>query len=243
MNARSPWPQGGPFKRNIPNALTILSLCSGLTSLRMTLTDRVEPAIYFILIAIVLDGLDGRAARHLNAESHFGAELDSLADFLCFGIAPGMLVYTFMFHGTDMSGLGWVACMLLVVCCMLRLARFNVSGAELADSGQPVFTGVPAPAIAFLALMPIYLLQCGFTATQFFHYIFVFYLAGVSYLAVSRIPTFSPKMVSIQTAGSRVIAVLGLVALLLMMSVTWYAFVLLAAVYLLSIPFLARHFR
>jgi CDP-diacylglycerol---serine O-phosphatidyltransferase len=233
----------GYLTRNIPNAVTVLSLCSGLTSLRMTLMDRLEPAIYLILIAIVLDGLDGRVARFLNAESRFGAELDSFSDFLCFGIAPGLLLYRFMFDGTDQMGIGWAVVLFLVVCCMLRLARFNVASSEPENSGSSAFVGVPAPALAFLSLLPIYLKQSGFTPTDFFQDIFLVYLVGVGLLAISTIPTYSPKMFKMKSANARVVSFIGAVFLVLILSFSWYSFALLALLYLFSIPLLAFRYR
>ena len=239
-------PSGAPngrLKRNIPNSVTVLSLCSGLTSLRMTLTDQLEPAIYLILIAVVLDGLDGRMARFLNAESKFGAELDSLADFLCFGIAPGLLLYRFIFDGTAMAGVGWAAVLFLVVCCMLRLARFNVSTPETSGEGKPVFVGVPAPAVAFLALMPIYLLQSGLEPGPFFQVFFTLYLVGIGLLAISRIPTFSPKMLRLRRKHMRLMPFAFAAAVVLVLSFYWYAFTFIAIIYLISLPLLATRYK
>ncbi|MEX2009644.1 MAG: CDP-diacylglycerol--serine O-phosphatidyltransferase, partial [Dongiaceae bacterium] len=144
------------FNRLIPNILTVLALCAGLTSIRFAFQERWEMAVFAIVIAGVLDGLDGRIARLLDGSSKFGAELDSLSDFLAFGVAPALLLYYFTMK--SVVGIGWALALLFAVCCALRLARFNtkVDNADLPAWTGRFFTGVPAPAGAGLALLPVF---------------------------------------------------------------------------------------
>jgi CDP-diacylglycerol---serine O-phosphatidyltransferase len=147
---------GPSFNRMVPNLLTMLGLCSGLTSMRFALEGRFGAAAVAIVVAAVIDGLDGRIARLLKATSRFGAEFDSLTDFLCFGVAPGFVLYLWTLRGA--GGYGFVPCLMFAVCMALRLARFNAS----IDAGpKPAyqynfFTGVPAPAGAGMALFPLF---------------------------------------------------------------------------------------
>jgi CDP-diacylglycerol--serine O-phosphatidyltransferase len=172
--------------------VTLLALCAGLTAVRMTLEQRYELAIYAILAAAILDGLDGRIARWLRSSSRFGAELDSLSDFISFGVAPAILLYGWVLH--EARSVGWVAALIFASAGALRLARFNVA----ADVAKPAwqsnfFTGVPAPAGAILSLLPLYVSFSGFslpfTAAPFA----IVYTVVVALLMVSRIPTFSGK--------------------------------------------------
>ncbi|MDB5415014.1 MAG: CDP-diacylglycerol--serine O-phosphatidyltransferase [Rubritepida sp.] len=154
--------RGPSFNRLIPNLLTMIGLCSGLVAIRFALEDRFPQAAALIVVAAVIDGLDGRIARLLKGTSRFGAEFDSLSDFLCFGVAPGLILYLWTLHGA--GPMGFIPCIMFAVCSALRLARFNA--ASIAEPGAvPVskpayaynfFTGVPAPAGAGLALLPLF---------------------------------------------------------------------------------------
>ena len=163
---RRPRYTGPSFNRLVPNILTMLGLCCGLTAIRCALDGRWEKAAALIVVAAAIDGLDGRLARLLKATSRFGAEFDSLSDFLCFGVAPALILFMWSLH--DARGWGFAPCLLFAVCSALRLARFNASIVEapaLALTGPPpkpayaqnFFTGVPAPAGAGLALFPMFL--------------------------------------------------------------------------------------
>jgi CDP-diacylglycerol--serine O-phosphatidyltransferase len=181
-----------PLSKFIPNALTVLALCTGATAIRFALSGHWQAAVVAIVIAAVLDTLDGRIARLLGIESKFGAQLDSLADLVSFGIAPSVLVYMWtLYQG---GGAGWTIALVFAVCCAIRLARFNSEADH--DDDHPVpnhFTGVPAPAAACLILLPM---MFGFqTHAAFFHNPFFngAWIAGVSLLMVSRIPTLSLK--------------------------------------------------
>lgn len=233
----------GRLKRNLPNAITVLSLCSGLTAIRMMLTDRVELAVALILLAIVLDGLDGKVARYLNVASSFGAELDSLADFLCFGIAPGLLLYRHLFENTPLSGLGWMVVLCLIISCMLRLARFNVASAAEADDEDKgrAFVGVPAPALAFLSLLPIYLHQGGLDLVQTHPVLAVPYLLLVAWLAISRIPTISLKSVPLQLLMRKKVILALALAMAVALSFPWLFLVAMSLFYLMTVAFAVLH--
>src|ERR1700724_936627 len=148
-----------PVRMLVPNFITLLAICAGLTAIRLSTEGRMELAVAAIVFAAILDGIDGRVARMIKGQSKFGAELDSLADFVNFGVAPGLILY---FWGLrDLKSAGWIAAMVFAICAGLRLARFNVS---LDDPNRPAsnfFVGVPAPAGAITVLLPIYLYFLG----------------------------------------------------------------------------------
>ena len=141
----------------LPNLITLLALCAGLTAIRMAVENNIQLALAAIVFAALLDGIDGRIARMLKGTSRFGAELDSLADFVNFGVAPALILYFWGLH--ELKSAGWIAALVLAICAGLRLARFNVM---IDEPNQPVwaanfFTGIPAPAGAITVLLPIYL--------------------------------------------------------------------------------------
>src|SRR6201987_4005294 len=150
-----------PIRTLVPNVITLLALCAGLTSVRLAIEDHLDLALAAIVFAAVLDGVDGRVALLIKGTSRFGAELDSLADFVNFGVAPGLILY---FWGLrDLSNVGWIASMIFAISAGLRLARFN---ATMDDPNKPAFaanffTGVPAPAGAITVLLPMYLVLVG----------------------------------------------------------------------------------
>jgi CDP-diacylglycerol--serine O-phosphatidyltransferase len=187
-----------PIAALIPNITTVLGLCFGLTSVRMALMDRYDYALIAILIAALLDAMDGRLARMLNTTSRFGAELDSFSDLICFGVSPALVMYFKTVKQLD--GLGWVLVLFCSVCMALRLARFNVKDIEGTSPvwSKSFFTGVPAPAAAYLVLSPLYL------HTQFQNEFFLnpFFCATIMFmvgcLMVSSLPTFALKNMQIK---------------------------------------------
>lgn len=200
-----------PLVQLIPNLVTLLGLCAGLTAIRYTLTGDFEIAAALIVLAAVMDGLDGLLARKLNAASPFGAELDSLSDFVCFGVAPGVLVYHFALH--EMAAFGWVMVLVYVLAACLRLARFNVSRNAPSPGGRAHFVGVPAPAGAMLVLFPVYLAQAEWIDLRDWPVVVALYSALVGWLMISRLPTPSTK--GIQVPRNR--------AMLLLLALTVYA--------------------
>lgn len=185
-------PERRSVNRMVPNILTLLALCAGMTAIRFALNENFQGAVYAIIVAGVLDGLDGRVARLLKATSHFGAELDSLSDFVSFGVAPAAVMY--LWTMSALHSVGWAIVLFYAVCCALRLARFNT---QLSAEPTPVtagfFTGVPAPGGAGLVLMPLYAsFEWGDWVTRS-PYIGAVWVTGIALLMVSRIPTLSLK--------------------------------------------------
>ena len=227
-----------PVGKLFPNLITVMSLCIGLTSIRLTFTHRWEMAVVCIIIAGFLDGIDGRLARLLHADSSFGAQLDSLADSLNFGVAPAMLLYFWILE--DVKIFGWAAVMLFVTCMVLRLARFNVSVTRTELPWKKnFFYGIPAPASAGLAIVPVIL---SFKEIEFVERLLsgtnvAIYLFCLSMLTVSTVPTFSLKNTRIKS--NYVIIVLAFFGFLVIAAITkpWITMPILAFLYLLSIPF------
>ncbi|SFT06763.1 CDP-diacylglycerol---serine O-phosphatidyltransferase [Sulfitobacter marinus] len=179
----------------LPNMLTIAAICAGISAIRFAAEDKFALAVFLITLASILDGMDGRAARYLGSDSKIGAELDSLADFVNFGVAPPLVVY---FWGLqDFYRAGWLAVLVFAVCCVMRLARFNVDSrtkTPLDDGGY--FTGVPSPAGAMLVMLPIYL-PCAFgPGAAMPDLLACLYIVFVGWVMISRIPTWSFKSVS-----------------------------------------------
>jgi CDP-diacylglycerol--serine O-phosphatidyltransferase len=225
-----------PLLHMVPNLFTILSLCAGLTGLRYGLDGRYDLAVALIVAAAVLDGLDGRAARLLKIQSKLGAELDSLADFFNFGVAPAILVYLWALQ--PVRGFGWAIPLLFAVCCALRLARFNT---EADDPQRPrwtqhFFTGVPAPAAAGLALTPMI---AWFAFGQELWQSWAMNAATstiVAILMVSRVPTLSLKRLRLRPDQIvPTLAVAGL-AMALLVTEPWLTLSILALLYVASIP-------
>ena len=184
-----------PLVQLLPNIVTLLGLCAGLTSMRYAVAGSFEAAAGLLVLAALIDGIDGLLARKLNAASHFGAELDSLSDFVCFGVAPGVFVYIFVLQ--DWPGLGWLLVLVYVLCACLRLARFNVNRNAPPPPGRAHFVGVPAPAGAMLALLPIYLTLAGWLDLREIPVASGIYVGAVGLLMISRLPTPSLKSVRI----------------------------------------------
>jgi CDP-diacylglycerol--serine O-phosphatidyltransferase len=234
----------------VPNLLTLLGLCAGLTSMRFALEGRFGSAAVAITVAGAIDGLDGRLARMLKATSRFGAEFDSLADFLCFGVAPAFTLYIWSLQ--RLGGFGYTPCLMFAVCMALRLARFN---AELDGAPKPAyaysfFTGVPAPAGAGLALFPLFLgleaQSLGWpwllSVTQYPLFCAVV-LAGTALLLVSTLPIWSFK--NFKVPAEYVLPLLlgtGIYAALLVAD-PWAALAAAGLLYLGMLPFSVRSFR
>ena len=237
---RPPRLPGLSINKLIPNILTMLALCAGLTAIRFGLHGKWEAGVMSILLAAVLDGLDGRVARMLHGTSKFGAELDSLSDFVSFGVAPAMLLYLWTMQSA--GSLGWALVLLFSVCCALRLARFNtmIGEPDLPSYAYNFFTGVPAPAAAGLVLLPMissFQTEGSFFANPAVNAVF---LVGVSFLMVSKIPTFSGKRFRVPHAY--VLPVLLLVGILTAFMVTtpWTTISIVGVLYLGSIPVSVR---
>ncbi len=230
------------LNRLIPNILTLLAMCAGMTAIRLALADKYQSAAAAIIIAVVLDGLDGRIARLLKSTSPFGAQLDSLSDFVSFGVAPAVLLY--LWTMARLSSLGWALVLLFGVCCALRLARFNTQlGAELPPYAYNFFTGVPAPAGAGLVMIPMFAsFEFGFAFCRS-PYLNGLVLAGVAALMVSRVPTFSFKR--FRVPGEWVLPMLLVIGALAAFLTTepWGTLLLIGALYVGSIPLSIYSYR
>jgi CDP-diacylglycerol--serine O-phosphatidyltransferase len=223
----------------VPNLITLLALCAGLTAIRLAAEGTFEWAIYAIVFAAVLDGIDGRVARLLKGTSRFGAELDSLADFVNFGVAPGVTLYFWSLH--EMHAAGWIAAMVFAIAAGLRLARFNVM---IDDPNRPAwaanfFVGMPAPAGAFTVLLPVYLHFLGLPAPAFAVPLTVAYTLAIAFLMVSRLPVFSGKKVGKRVPPDVLLPVfVGVVlAIALLIAYPWPVLTIGAILYLASLPF------
>ncbi|PVB63364.1 phosphatidylcholine/phosphatidylserine synthase [Labrenzia sp. 011] len=235
-----------PLRLIVPNLVTLLALCSGLTAVRMAYEGVWDFAVGAILLAAVLDGVDGRVARYMKGTSRFGAELDSLADFVNFGVTPALMLYLWILK--EAGSIGWIAALIFAISAALRLARFNVA---LDDPQKPAwthrfFTGVPAPAGALTVLLPLYLDFLGLFPHWFADEAFVAaYTILIAFLLISRLPTFSGKSFGTRVRRDYVLP-LFVVAVLIVALVVSYPFRMLAGgsvLYLLSIPFSWREHR
>jgi CDP-diacylglycerol--serine O-phosphatidyltransferase len=230
------------LNRMIPNILTLLALCAGMTAMRFALSDKFESATAAVIVAAILDGVDGRIARLLKGTSPFGAQLDSLSDFVSFGAAPAVLLYIWTMK--ELPSLGWPIVLLFAVCSAMRLARFNTQiGADLPPYAYSFFTGVPAPAAAMLVMIPMFF--AFETGAEFFRSPFLngIVVAGVAALMVSRVPTFSFKRfrLPLKWWPSALLAIVGLFAFL--STEPWATLLVLEGLYLASIPLSIRSYR
>ena len=233
-----------PLRLVVPNFFTVLSLCAGLTAIRMAIEQRWEMAIALVVVAALLDGVDGRLARALKAQSKFGAELDSLADFVNFGVAPAVLVFTWGL-GSLPRGFGWIVALVFALAMGLRLARFN----SMIDVERPkwqsnYFTGMPAPAGAITVLLPLYLDGLGLDVRTW-PWIIAVYMLVMAALLVSTIPTFSGKLLGERISGDYVLPVFVAAAALVALLVTYpYGTLAVATIaYLAAIPISYRRFE
>ncbi|NYS24302.1 CDP-diacylglycerol--serine O-phosphatidyltransferase [Rhodobacteraceae bacterium 2376] len=237
-------PERRPLSRNLslvrlmPNLVTILGLCAGLSAIRFTLDARFEVAAALIIFAALLDAVDGLVARRLNAASDFGAELDSLADFVNFGVAPGVLVFGYALQA-DFAGPGWIFVLVFAVCACLRLARFNINRDSPKSKGRQFFTGVPAPAGAMLGLFPVFLGLAHLAEPQKAPLLVAIWLAAVGLLMVSTLPT--PSIKGLWVPREKAPYLLIATAFLVGLGITrfWLLMVLVILVYLVTIATVA----
>ncbi|MEA2969609.1 MAG: CDP-diacylglycerol---serine O-phosphatidyltransferase [Alphaproteobacteria bacterium] len=227
-----------PVRPLVPNLITLLALCAGLTAIRLSVEDKLEWAVAAIVFAALLDGVDGRVARMLKGTSRFGAELDSLADFVNFGVAPALILYFWGLH--ELGNAGWIAAMVFAISTGLRLARFNVM---IDDPNKPAwagnfFVGVPAPAGAITVLLPIYVYLLGMPRLAFVAPVTLVYTLAIAFLMVSRLPVFSGKRVGKRIAPEMVLPVFVAVVLFfaLLVSYPWIVLTIGTVLYLASLP-------
>ena len=233
-----------PMRFVLPNLVTLLAICLGLTGVRFAIEGHFDFAVYAIIVAAILDGLDGRIARALKGASRFGAELDSLADFVDFGVAPARVLYFWSLH--EHRSIGWFAALIFAIAGALRLARFNVM---IDDPNKPAwsghfFVGMPAPAGAVLVMLPLYL-HFGLNMPNDRAYVpfEIAYVLFIAFLMASRIPHFSGKRVGRVPREWFIPVLLGILAtLLLIVMFTMQMLFVLSISYLLLIPFSVRRF-
>ena len=226
------------FKVLLPNVITLTGLSFGLSSIRFALEADFNLAIVCILFAGICDVLDGLLARHLQSESDLGAQLDSLSDFLSFGVAPGLLVYMSIFNQD--SGIGAFACLVFIIFSCLRLALFNVRlEASKTTDGEPehFFTGIPTPVGAVLILLPLTHSFMGYNWAYENLSFVAGYVILISGLLVSRIPTFSIKREQSFVQSKLVFFILFSVIALSMINFLWITMNIIALIYLSTIPF------
>ena len=227
---------GLTLRAMVPNAITAAALCAGLTGIRFGITHDFEKAVQCIVLAGILDGLDGRVARLLKAQSRFGAELDSLADNVSFGVAPALLL--FLWSLQDLPRVGWFAALAYAIACALRLARYNAR-IDLADEPHKTagfLTGVPAPAGAGLVFLPLYLFFV--TENPLFRdpVLVSIWLAAMGFLMISNVATVSwGKLRPRKQVRIEVIALFGLVAAGLLAE-PWWTLIAISLVYLALLP-------
>jgi CDP-diacylglycerol---serine O-phosphatidyltransferase len=218
----------------LPNLISVLALCAGLTAIRMAVEGRFGWAVALIGLAAVLDGIDGSLARMLKSESAIGAELDSLCDLVNFGVTPALVLYYWGMRAD--TSLGWIAVLIYAVCCMLRLARFNVGNRVSVGEEKPKgFVGVPSPAGAMLALLPIYLAYAFDNALRLPPWAVAIWMVFVGALMISRMPTPSFKGVRIYAENARFILVGSVAVVAALLTYPWVTLLLLDLVYLVGI--------
>jgi CDP-diacylglycerol--serine O-phosphatidyltransferase len=235
-----------PLRIILPNLVTLLALSMGLTAIRYAVEGRFETAVTAVIAAAVLDGLDGRLARALKGTSRFGAELDSLADFVDFGVAPALLLYFWALQ--DIKGLGWFATLVFAIACALRLARFNVM---IEDPSRPAwhsdfFVGMPAPAGAVTVLLPLYLhlSVVGLPASKSLSPFIVAYVLMIAFLMASRIPHLSGKRIGRIPRDLVIPLLFGVIAMALLMAIfPMEMLAVVGVVYLALIPMGVRRYN
>ena len=233
-----------PMRFVLPNLVTLLAICLGLTGLRFAIEGYFDFAVYAIIIAAILDGLDGRIARALKGTSRFGAELDSLADFVDFGVAPALVLYLWSLH--EHRSIGWFAALIFAIAGALRLARFNVM---IDDPNKPAwsghfFVGMPAPAGAIMVMLPLYL-HFGLDMANDRAYVpfEIAYVLFIAFLMASRIPHFSGKRIGRVPREWFIPVLLGAIAaLLLVVMFTMQMLIVLSLAYLALIPLSMRRY-
>src|SRR5947209_20378801 len=225
-----------PVRMLVPNVITLLAICAELTAIRLSSEGRMTLAVYAIVFAAILDGIDGRVARMIKGQSKFGAELDSLADFVNFGVAPGLMLYFWQLH--ELNNGGWIAAMVFAISGGLRLARFN---ATIDDPNKPAyaanfFTGMPAPAGAITVLLPIYLAFLGLPEPP--ATLTAFYTLLIAFLMVSRLPVFAGKTIGMRVPPELVLPVFVSVIffIALLVGYPWHILSAASVLYLLSLP-------
>lgn len=210
----------------LPNVLTITAICAGMSAIRFGVQGNYELAVKLIMIAAILDGIDGRLARLLGSSSQIGAELDSLADFLNFGVAPSLIIYFWALQ--DLRSIGWIATLIFAICCVIRLARFNVSAkADDSESCGRFFEGIPSPAGALLVMFPMYFSFTFTDSPMFPDVIICIYMVAIGLLLISHIPTWSFKNIRISHENVKFFLISVVCAGVIFLTFPWITLILL----------------
>lgn len=218
----------------LPNVLTIAAICAGLSAIRFGVQGNFTLAVQLIFAAALLDGLDGRLARALGSASKIGAELDSLADFLNFGVAPPLLLYFWALQ--DIRSLAWISVLIFAVCSVIRLARFNVGAkSETACKDNSYFEGVPSPAGALLVMLPMYISFTVGTAPVLPGLVICAHMVVVGMLLISRIPTWSFKTSRISRENVKFFLVAITVLMAAFLTFAWVSLIVLCLFYMLAV--------
>lgn len=229
----------------LPNLITVLAICAGLSGIRLAFEGRFETAVLMVLLAAFLDGIDGRLARMMKGQSKFGAQMDSIADAVNFGAAPALVLYAYVLD--QVRSIGWIAALVYAIACCLRLARFNVMNdnpEQSANSGD-YFVGVPAPAGACLVMLPVYLGFLGTETTAPIAMLGALYTVLIGLLMISQLPVYSGKRATARIPRDIVLPlILGITIYVAMLaSFTWETLAVSAMAYLASLPFGVRAWR
>tara|TARA_B100002019_G_scaffold215798_1_gene188395 strand:+ start:19 stop:822 length:804 start_codon:yes stop_codon:yes gene_type:complete len=226
----------------LPNMLTLIGVCIGLTSIRFALDGRFELAIIAILFAALIDGLDGRIARLIKGTSKVGKELDSLTDMISFGVAPAFIMYFWKLN--TLERFGWLLCLVYVICVALRLARFNINSNQEPSWKDNFFEGVPSPAGGILVLTPLIISLSGFEIYQLnYNLIVPVFFIITSFLLISKFPTYSFKKIVIPRK-STIFLLFGIVLFFgLLLIYTFNVIAISSVVYLLLLPISFLHFQ
>ncbi len=234
-----------PFRLLAPNVITLLALCLGLTAMRLIVEGKLETATVCILIAAALDGIDGRLARLLKGTSRFGAELDSLSDFVNFGVATGYVLWIFVLH--DLKSFGWIIVLTLACAMALRLARFNVmiDDPDRPDWQKDFFVGMPAPAGAITALLPVYLHIIGVPVQEYGALPVGIYILFIAFLTISRIPCYAGKTLGTRVPRTQVLPIFVAVVIVagLLFAYTFEVLTVVVVAYLALIPVSVVRYR
>ncbi len=230
-----------PISRLFPNMITMAGMCCGLSAIRFAMVGRWELSVALIIAAALIDGMDGRVARMLGATSLFGAQLDSLSDFLCFGVAPALVMY--MWQLQQVKGIGWAVVLFFTACTALRLARFNTGLFEEKEPWEKnFFVGVPSPAGGIMCLLPI-IISLGFDDFTIYPFVACVHVVVVGMLMASRIPTFAGKNIHIKHDYIPGFMIASCFLLVLFVIEPWLFLTVLSGAYLVSIVFAVRSWR
>jgi CDP-diacylglycerol--serine O-phosphatidyltransferase len=233
------------LNRLIPNLMTLTAMAAGLAAIQFAWDNNWEKAVLAIVVAAILDALDGATARLLKATSEFGAQLDSLSDFLAFGVAPSIILYSWILE--ESGKIGWIAMIVFAAASALRLARFNATQQKLPDWKKKFFSGIPAPAGAGLALLPLMiwfqLPDDFFSDVRFASPLVGLWTILIAGMMVSRIPTFSTKMIRLPAKLGMPALAFAALLIAALFHAPWQTLSVAAIFYMGAIPFAIRKFR